>query len=133
MITALHTLIYAEDPEAARAFFRDVLQLPGADTGGGWLIFKTGPSELGVHPSSWDYEGHSGGTDQRFDVSLICDDLAATMAELAERGAEFEGEVNEQEWGTTVQLVIPGAAGTMTLYQPKYAPPAIAEDIQPMW
>ena len=132
MITALHTLIYAEDPDAARAFFRDVLQLPGADTGGGWLIFKTGPSELGVHPSSWEYEGHSGSTDQRFDLSLICDDLPATMAELSERGAEFEGEVNEQEWGTTVQLVVPGA-GTMTLYQPKYAPPAIAEDIQPMW
>jgi catechol 2,3-dioxygenase-like lactoylglutathione lyase family enzyme len=132
MITALHTLVYAEDPEAARAFFRDVLQLPGADTGGGWLIFKTGPSELGVHPSSWDHGGHSGGTDQRFDVSLICDDLAATMAELAERGAEFEGDVSDQEWGTTAQLVVPGA-GTMTLYQPKYSPPAIAEDIQPMW
>jgi catechol 2,3-dioxygenase-like lactoylglutathione lyase family enzyme len=132
MITALHTLVYAEDPEAARAFFRDVLQLPGADTGGGWLIFKTGPSELGVHPSSWEYEGQTGGTDQRFDISLICDDLAATMAEMSERGAEFEGEVHEQEWGTTVQLVVPGA-GTMTLYQPKYSPPAIAEDIQPMW
>ena len=35
MITALHTLIYAEDPDAARAFFRDVLELPGTDTGGG--------------------------------------------------------------------------------------------------
>ena len=54
------------------------------------------------------------------------------MAELSERGAEFDGEVNEQEWGTTVQLVVPGA-GTMTLYQPKYSPPAIDEDIQPMW
>ena len=32
MITAVHTLIYGEDPEAARAFFRDVLQLPGTDT-----------------------------------------------------------------------------------------------------
>ena len=132
MINALHTLIYAEDPEAARAFFRDVLQLPGVDTGGGWLIFKTGPSELGVHPSSWEYEGQSGGTDQRFDVSLMCDDLAATMAELEGRGASFEGEVNEQPWGSTIQLAVPGA-GTMTLYQPKYAPPAITEDIQPMW
>ena len=35
MITALHTLVYADDPDAARAFFRDVLELPGADTGGG--------------------------------------------------------------------------------------------------
>jgi hypothetical protein len=123
MITALHTLVYADDPEAARAFFRDVVQFPGVDTGGGWLIFRTGPSELGVHPSAWEHEGASGGTDQRFDLSLVCDDLAATMAELGERGATFEGDVVEEQWGSTVQLVVPGA-GTMTLYQPKYAPPA---------
>ena len=28
MITALHTLVYAEDPAAARDFFRDVLRSP---------------------------------------------------------------------------------------------------------
>ena len=123
MITALHTLVYAEDAETARAFFRDVLGFPGSDTGGGWLIFKTGPSELGVHPSSWEYEGQTGGTDQRFDVSLMCDDLDATMAELAAKGVEFDGEVSDAGWGITVELKIPGA-GTMTLYQPKYDPPA---------
>lgn len=124
MITAVHTLVYAEDPAAARAFFRDVLGLPAVDTGGGWLIFKTGPSELAAHPSSWDHEGESGGTEQRFDISLMCDDLATTMSELADRGAPFDGGVVEQQWGHTVQLVIPGA-GTMTLYQPTYDPPAL--------
>ena len=127
MITALHTLVYADDPDAARAFFRDVLQLPGVDTGGGWLIFRTGPSELGIHPASW--EGVGGGeqrTQQSFDVSLMCDDLAATMAELAGRGAEFDGEVQEEGWGTTVQLVVPGA-GTVMLYEPTYRPPALME------
>lgn len=133
MITALHTLVYAEDPEAARAFFRDVLQYPGVDTGGGWLIFRSGPSELGVHPSSWEHEGRSGGTDQRFDLSLMCDDLAATREELAGRGAEFEGGVEEEPWGSTIQVKVPGA-GTMTLYQPKYDSPALAaDDVQPMW
>lgn len=92
MITALHTLVYSQDPEATRDFFRDVVQLPGVDTGGGWLIFRTGPSELGCHPASWE----GGGTDQAFDVSLICDDLAATMAELAGRDAEFDGDVVEE-------------------------------------
>ncbi len=123
MITALHTLVYADDPEAARAFFRDVLQFPGVDTGGGWLIFRTGPSELGVHPSSWEYEGQAGSTDQRFDVSLMCDDLEQTMAELTERGAEFVGEARDEGWGITTQLKVPGA-GEMTLYQPTYDPPA---------
>jgi catechol 2,3-dioxygenase-like lactoylglutathione lyase family enzyme len=133
MITALHSLVYADDPDAARAFFRDVLQLPGVDTGGGWLIFRTGPSELGVHPASWeDVGGGSVRTPQRFDLSLICDDLAATMAELKERGAQFEGDVEEASWGSTVQLVVPGA-GTMMLYQPKYRPPAFEEEPEPMW
>ena len=125
VITAVHTLIYAHDPEAARAFFRDVLQFPGTDTGGGWLIFKTGPSELGVHPSSWEHEGTTGSTDQQFDVSLMCDDLDATMAELSEKGAQFTGEVSDAGWGLTVQLKVPGARD-LTLYQPKYDPPATA-------
>ena len=115
MIFALHTLVYAEDPDAARAFFRDVLGFPGVDTGGGWLIFKTGPSELGVHPRSWT----EGGTDQRFDISLMCDDLEATMAELSAKGAQFSGEVTSEGWGTTIQLKVPGA-GELMLYQPTY-------------
>ena len=124
MITAVHTLLYAQDPDAARTFLRDVLQFPGVDVGGGWPIFRTGPSETAVHPSSWEYEGQTGGTDQRFEVSLMCDDLAATMDELRGRGASFEGEVTEQPWGSTVELIVPGA-GTLTLYQPKYASPAL--------
>jgi catechol 2,3-dioxygenase-like lactoylglutathione lyase family enzyme len=123
VITAVHTLVYADDPEAARAFFRDVLELPGTDTGGGWLIFKTGPSELGVHPRAWEYEGRTGSTSQHFDVSLMCDDLDETMALLTAKGAEFGGEVKDQGWGLAVQLKVPGA-GEITLYQPKYDPPA---------
>jgi catechol 2,3-dioxygenase-like lactoylglutathione lyase family enzyme len=131
MITAVHTLVYADDPEAARAFFRDVLRLPGVDTGDGWLIFRTGPSELGVHPASW--EGVGGGsqrTDQSFDVSLMCDDLAATMAELRERGAEFHGDVQDEGWGRTVQLAVPGA-GTMMLFEPQYPAPALDPALDP--
>jgi len=124
MITATHLLLYAEDPEATRAFFRDVLQWDFADTGGGWLIFRSGPSELAAHPSSWEHEGSRGGTDQRYDVSLMCDDLDATMAELSSRGATFEGETVPEPWGLTVQLIVPGA-GTMTLYEPRYDPPAL--------
>lgn len=131
MINALHTLVYADDPDAARAFFRDVLQFPGVDTGGGWLIFQAGPSELAVHPASWAHGGEKGGTDQRFDLSLMCDDLATTVAELTERGARFEGGVVEERWGSTIQVVVPGA-GTMTLYQPKYDAPATAHPDEPL-
>lgn len=123
MITAVHTLIYGEDAAAAREFFRDVLQLPGTDTGGGWLIFKTGSSELGLHPRHWEYGGEAGGTDQRFDVSLMCGDLVTTVADLESRGARFDGGVVEQPWGPTIALLVPGA-GTLTLFEPTYDPPA---------
>ncbi|HEY7721656.1 MAG TPA: VOC family protein [Pedococcus sp.] len=133
MITALHTLVYADDPDAARAFFRDVLQLPAVDSGGGWLIFRTGSSEMGVHPASWEYEGQTGGTDQHFDLSFMCDDLEATMKELAARGAQFEGEVEERPWGSTIRILVPGAR-PVTVYQPKYDPPALArDDLEAMW
>jgi hypothetical protein len=124
MIIATHLLLYSDDPEATRQFLRDVLRLPHVDTGGGWLIFRTGPSEMAAHPASWEHEGQRGGTDQRYDISLACDDLAATVDDLASRGAEFDGAFEEQPWGTTTQLKVPGA-GTMMLYQPKYDLPAL--------
>ena len=120
----MHTLIYCDDPSTARAFFRDVLGFPAVDTGGGWLIFTTGPSELGVHPNSWEYDGQVGGTDQRFDVSLMCDNLDTTMRELSAKGAEFDGAPVEQNWGRTVALIVPGA-GPITLFEPTYDPPAL--------
>ncbi|RJQ77848.1 hypothetical protein D5S17_15390 [Pseudonocardiaceae bacterium YIM PH 21723] len=108
MITAVHTLVYAEDPDAARAFFRDVLRWPHVDAGHDWLIFRTGPSELGVHPGGNAHE-----------ISLMCDDLEQTMAELAGRGATFTQEVREERWGRTTRIAVPGA-GDLLLYQPAH-------------
>ncbi|MEZ5097764.1 MAG: hypothetical protein R2731_17795 [Nocardioides sp.] len=51
------------------------------------------------------------------------------MAELADRGAQFAGGIEEQRWGRTVQLVVP-AAGTMLLYQPRYPLPALLGDAE---
>ena len=56
MITGAHTILYARDADAARAFFRDVLELDGVDGGGGWLIFALPPGELACHPAP---EGHT--------------------------------------------------------------------------
>jgi catechol 2,3-dioxygenase-like lactoylglutathione lyase family enzyme len=50
VINGLHAIIYAEDADATRTFFRDVLGWAHVGAGGGWLIFKTPPAELGVHP-----------------------------------------------------------------------------------
>ena len=51
MIIGAHSIIYSVDPEADRAFLRDVLDFPSVDAGDGWLIFGLPPAELAIHPS----------------------------------------------------------------------------------
>lgn len=137
MITAVHTLVYSDDPTATRAFFKDVLRWPyvseGADgdrgvggtgTGGAapsdWLIFGTGPSELGVHPTSGEHDGQSWQSPRHHSIALMCDDLEATISELTQRGAEFTGEVQDMGFGRGVLMPVPGA-DALLLYQPHHA------------
>ncbi len=111
MITGVHTLVYAEDADAARAFFRDVLGWPHVDAHGGWLIFRTGPSELGVHPADGGAPHH--------EISLVCDDIEQTVAELTAKGAHVAGGIEVRGFGRTIELEIPGA-GHMLLYEPRH-------------
>ena len=60
MITALHALLYSEDPPATRAFLRDVLGWPfleNAESGPGWLIFRSGPASLAYTPAAGRTKG----------------------------------------------------------------------------
>jgi len=115
VITGVHALLYAEDPDLARAFFRDVLRWPYVDAHDGWLIFRAGASEIGIHPGS---PGDAGDTSHH-EVTLLCDDLAGTMADLESRGATFQGDVVERRFGRTARLEVPGA-GVVLLYQPTH-------------
>lgn len=119
MITGVHTLVYADDAEAARAFFRDVLEWPFVDAHGGWLIFRTGPSELGVHPTRTEHEGQVYETSLHHEISLLCEDIEGTVSSLKARGAEFAGPIADQGFGRTAMLKIPGA-GEMLLYEPRH-------------
>jgi catechol 2,3-dioxygenase-like lactoylglutathione lyase family enzyme len=120
MITSVHTLIYSDDAAATRAFLRDVLEWPYVEEdGSGWLIFKTGPSELGVHPTSGTYEGEAWSYPRHHSVSLMCDDVEATVAELKAKGAVFSGAIEDFGFGLGIMLELPGAGGMM-LYQPKH-------------
>ncbi len=112
-IVAAHTILYAEDAEAARAFLRDVLGLPNVDAGGGWLIFRSPPAELAVHPA--DSPAGSG----RHELYLMCDDLDATMQELRGKGVPLDGQVAELRWGRVTSVPVPGA-GTVGLYEPRH-------------
>lgn len=115
MITAIHTLIYSDDPSATRAFLRDVVGWPFVEDGPGWLIFKTGASELGVHPT----EGDGFATSRHHEVSLMCDDVEATRAELEGRGATFSTPIADRGFGLVTMLDVPGADPIM-LYQPRH-------------
>ena len=119
MITAVHTLIYANDANAARRFFRDVLELPFVDAHGGWLIFKTGPSELGVHPTSGDHGGQAWSVPEHHEISLMCDDIEETMAGLEAKGVVFSRGIEDAGFGRTATFEVPGA-GLMLLYEPRH-------------
>jgi catechol 2,3-dioxygenase-like lactoylglutathione lyase family enzyme len=111
MITGVHTLLYADDAEAARAFLRDILGWLHVDAHDGWLIFRTGPSEMGVHPANGGQAHH--------EISLTCDDIEQTVAELRVKGAQFAGGIENRGFGRTIALMVPGA-GTMLLYEPRH-------------
>ncbi len=92
MIVGAHILLYSKDPEADRAFFRDVLQFRAVDIGRGWLIFKLPPAEAAVHPSSGEFaQRHSGHDLMGSLMYLMCDDLAATDCVAARTGRRLFG------------------------------------------
>ncbi len=50
----------------------------------------------------------------------MCDDVAATVADLAAKGVEFTTPVQELGFGLLTRFRVPGA-GELGLYQPKHA------------
>lgn len=112
MISGCHMMIFSKDADADRAFLRDVVGLVGIDAGGGWLIFRLPPAELGVHPSD------ANGLHQMY---LMCDDLDAEVARFAAAGAACT-PVERQRWGRTTAVPLPGG-GKLGLYEPHHPQP----------
>jgi hypothetical protein len=114
-ITGVHALLYTPEPEAVRAVFRDVFGWPHVDAGDGWLIFALPPAEVGVHPA----EGPTYEANTRHQLSIMCDDIVATVADLRERHLEIRGEPQDEGWGITTTIVLPGDLQVM-LYEPRH-------------
>ncbi len=112
MITGAHVMIFSRDPQADREFLRDVLDLPCIDSGGGWLIFKLPPAELGVH---------GGEKNDVHELYLICDDVDATVASLKRKGVECDG-IGQREWGRVTGVPLPGG-GKLGLYEARHRRP----------
>jgi hypothetical protein len=114
-ITGAHMLLYTPEADALRAALRDVMGWKHVDAGEGWLIFALPPAEVAVHPS----EGST-----RHELSLMCDDLEATMAELEAKGISFRGEPQDQGYGIVTTMVLPGGV-EVTLYQHRHPSPVL--------
>lgn len=110
MIIGGHVIIYSRDAEADRAFFRDVLEYPHVDAGGGWLIFKLPPTEIAVHPTDGP---------ETQELYLMCDDISATVKNLAAKGVEFTQAVTDARWGRLTRFRLPGG-GEVGMYEPRH-------------
>jgi len=112
MINGAHVVVYSEDAEADRAFFRDVLGFPSVDAGHGWLIFGLPSAEAAFHPA----EGNG-----KHELYLMCSDLKSEMAALQGKGVDC-APVVEARWGSITKLRLPGG-GEIGLYEPKHLRP----------
>jgi predicted enzyme related to lactoylglutathione lyase len=113
VITGMHAIVFSPEAEKVRAFFADVLSLPSADAGGGWLIFALPPAELAVHPA----DGQT-----RHELYLMCDDIQATLADLRGKGVEVAQEVSDQGWGLLAAIRLPDGS-EFGIYEPRHPLP----------
>jgi hypothetical protein len=114
MISGAHVILYSQNPEKDRAFFRDIFRLPNVDVGHGWLIFGLPPSEVAFHPG--DHEAH--------EFYLICDDVKAFIAQMKKRKISCS-PIQEERWGSLTNVTLPGG-GKLGVYQPKHERPSAA-------
>lgn len=125
MITALHALIYSDDAPATRAFFRDVLGLSFVSDDEvqdetGWLIFDTGPSEIGIHPTQEDFDGERVTAPRHHQISLMVEDIEAVAAAVRGQGAEIASGPVDMGFGIGMEVEVPGTDAIL-IYQPKHA------------
>jgi len=113
LINGVHAIIFSNDAEGVRAFFRDVLELPSVDAGGGWLIFALPPAELAAHPD---------GEESRHELYLMCDDIGTTVEELKAKGVEFTREITDARFGLMTALRLPDG-GELAIYEPRQPSP----------
>jgi hypothetical protein len=110
VIRGAHVILYSSDADADRTVLRDLLGLPHVDAGDGWLIMQLPPGEVAVHPAE---------TSGAAELYLVCDDVEATAAELADRGVPVEGGVSDQGWGRLTTIRLPGG-GRVGLYEARH-------------
>jgi catechol 2,3-dioxygenase-like lactoylglutathione lyase family enzyme len=126
MIAGAHFLLYTTNPEADRAFLRDVLELRAVDAGHGWLIFALPPSEVAVHPT--DDSAAPPQADAKLlgaELYFMTRDVRGFVASLERQGVSC-APIDEARWGSVTSFALP-SGGKIGVYQPKH-PTAISMD-----
>jgi hypothetical protein len=119
MLTGAHVLLYSENPEADRVFFRDVLGFPAVDAGGGWLIFALPPTEVALHPTDGETgQVHAERSLLGAVLYLMCDDLTTYIKSLEARNVRCT-PIGMEQWGIRTSIVLP-SGGEIGLYQPTH-------------
>jgi catechol 2,3-dioxygenase-like lactoylglutathione lyase family enzyme len=109
-VTGAHVVLYTPDPDGLRTLLRDTFGFRHVDAGAGWLIFALPPAEVAVHPADGPHH----------ELTFMCDDLDATVAELEAKGVEFRPGRQTAGWGVQATMVLPGGVEVM-LYQPRHS------------
>jgi hypothetical protein len=112
MLIGAHAIIFSTNPDADRAFLRDILKLPHIDAGGEYVIFGLPPSEIAVHQHD---------KNDVHEVYLMCADVKAVTGELKSHNISC-GPVSDEGWGLLTRVTLPGG-GKLGVYQPRHARP----------
>ena len=110
MISGAHVVVYSKDPDADRAFFRDILRFPCVDAGEGWLIFALPPAEAAFHPSE---------ANGPHEMYFTCENVNKEISALKKKGVRCS-PVKKAGWGLVTMIRLPGG-GKIGLYQPRHS------------
>jgi catechol 2,3-dioxygenase-like lactoylglutathione lyase family enzyme len=114
MINGTHVIVFSQDAEADRRFFKDTLGFDAVDAGHGWLIFALPPAEAAIHPTD---------ATPTHELYLMCDDVVAERERLEGLGVRC-AEIVEARWGLLTRMSLPGG-GEVGLYEPRHPSPVL--------
>src|SRR5262249_36400884 len=112
VIEGAHSIIHSSDPEADRAFFRDVLALPNVDVGGGWLIFRLPPAEVAFHPAE---------SSGKHELYLMVRDIEKFVGQM--RALGVPSPATPDEGGGRPIAITPPGGGALGVYEPRHERP----------
>ncbi|NIB32654.1 extradiol dioxygenase [Pseudonocardia sp. MCCB 268] len=112
MITGVHALIYNQDAEGLREFFRDKLG-SAPWTRAAVVDLRPAAGRAGVHPTDGD---------ATHELYPMCDHIQATRTELEAKGVEFVGPIEDALiWARHGDARLGG--GELRIYEPRHTRP----------